>query len=166
MKKKWMILVAVLATVLLCVGFAGCEDPDNNANMNSDQATTQPTTQPDESTTTGGGTIPEPPGPDSGVAERNPTKPTDPTDPSEEPEVPEDPTPPAGGETPDTPDIEEMTYKKYEALSEEEKMAFQGKFASRKAFLNWYKTAKQEYEDSQHKVTIGPGAGLDIGDYM
>ena len=161
-KKKMMLIVVALATVLLCVTLSGCEEPkDEQMQGPTAQPTTQPTTQPEE-TTTGGGSVPEPPGPDSGIVERptdptelsKPTEPTPPTDPPEE-EQPIEP-----------PKVEEMTYKKYEALSEEEKMTFQSTFASRKAFLNWYKAAKQEYEDSQQHVTIGPGAGLDIGDYI
>lgn len=166
MKRKWMLLVVLmLAVALIGVGLSGCEDTDVNINVNSnqetDQPTTVPTTQPEESTT-GGGTIPEPPGPDSGIVER-PTQPAQPTEPAE----PTEPTKPTEGETPvEPPKVEEMTYKKYEALSEDEKMAFQNTFASRKEFLNWYKTAKKAYEDSQQHVTIGPGDGLNIGDYI
>lgn len=153
-----------MATTLLCAGLNGCEDTDVNINVNSnqetDQPTTEPTTQPEESTT-GGGTIPEPPGPDSGIVERDPTQSANPTDPpKEELDPPEEETPV------EPPKVEEMTYKKYEALSEDEKMAFQSTFASRREFLNWYKAAKKAYEDSQQHVTIGPGDGLNIGDYI
>lgn len=59
-----------------------------------------------------------------------------------------------------------MTYKEYLDLTTEEQIAFQNTFPSRKAFRDWFVAAKQEYEDSQHHITLGPGSDVNIGDYL
>lgn len=90
-----------------------------------------------------------------------PTEPTVPTEPEET--EPDQPTEPEGTEPPEDG---EMTYKEYLSLTTEEKIAFQNTFPNGNAFKQWYLQIKKEYEESQHQVTIGPGDGLDIGDYI
>ncbi len=179
MKRNRLILCALaLVIAMLCTGLTGCDEPKDELQKDpTTQATTQPATQPSEPTTPSD-PAQEIPGSESGIVERDPTQPTDPvdptvptdpTDPTNPTEPPKEETKPTEGDKPVEPpkeDGDEMTYKKYEALSEEDKAAFRNTFATRKEFLNWYKTAKQAYEDSQQKVTIGPGEGLNIGDYI
>ncbi len=105
-----------------------------------------------------------------GFGERNPdnSDPAKPTNPQPKPTDPAQPgqTDPTQPESTEPTTKEEMTYKAYMALSENEKIDFQNLFSSRAAFLNWYNAAKKVYDDSKNKVTIGDGESIDLEDYI
>ncbi|OUO14900.1 hypothetical protein [Flavonifractor sp. An4] len=71
-----------------------------------------------------------------------------------------------GGTT--TPDKapEDYTWEEYQAMTPAEQEALYYRFGSVSDFYTWYNAAKEEYEESQNVIEIGPGESVDLGDLL
>ncbi len=58
------------------------------------------------------------------------------------------------------------TFEEYEAMTAEEQEEFKNSFSSLQVYIDWYWMAKEEYDDKQDVVIIGPGQDINIGDFI
>ena len=153
--------------------------PEETTSVPEEETTSQENTDPTE-----GATKPTEETEGNGFGERDPVKPTDPTKPKDETTQPttkpsQDTTKPTTQPESTVPDsgsnstmfgktLEQYTYKEY--LELEKKgfgLAFREWVESHGLnWKTWYLEKKQEYEDSQNKVTMGPGNSIDIGELI
>lgn len=63
-------------------------------------------------------------------------------------------------------ELAKTTYEAYQAMTSAEQQAFSDKFSSVKSFIGWYWYAKEEYDNNQDVIVIGPNGGIDINDII
>lgn len=63
-------------------------------------------------------------------------------------------------------ELAKTTYEAYQAMTSAEQQAFSDQFSSVKSFIGWYWYAKEEYDNSQDVIVIGPNGGIDINDII
>lgn len=59
-----------------------------------------------------------------------------------------------------------VTYEEYNAMSGKEQEAFYYSFDSADDYFEWYKAAKQAYEDSKNDIVIGGDGSIDLGEIL
>lgn len=147
-KNLYIILVAVCIVVLvgLIVLAIGLDASRRGSGNHSTDGQTQSTGDIEDST--GGDTKPEGSKPDET------TEGTEGTDGTTE----------STGDGPK--DKWSVTYEEYNAMSGKEQEAFYYSFDSADDYFEWYKAAKQAYEDSKNDIVIGGDGSIDLGEIL
>ena len=148
MKKKWIILVAPVIAIVAIVVAVVLTRPQND-----NPEDLEPGDKPGDSETTdkpGDSESADKPGDSESVDKPGNSESVDKPDESEPADKPKDP----------------LTFEEFLKLTPAEQEAYMNSYEDIMDFLEWYRTAEEQYKEERPGVDIGGGGDIDIGDFI